>query len=91
MRWKTSWFSALLALAACSTGDWTRSDTPGEQTQADFLACDAAARAAPTVPRPRQGFGRNPGDPPDADHQLDIAQRVERCMRNRGYAYRPAR
>ena len=92
MRWRTSWSSVLVLLAACSSGgDWARDGTSRETMQADVLACDAAARASPTVPRPRQGVGRAPTDPPDADHLLDLAQRVDRCMRGRGYTFEPRR
>lgn len=92
MRWKTSWSSVLVLAAACSTGaDWTRDQTSREAMEADLLACDSAARAHASVPRPRQGAGRVPTDPPDADHQIDLAQHVERCMRSRGYTFQRAR
>jgi hypothetical protein len=92
MRWKTSWSSVFVLVAACSTsGDWTRDATSREAMEADLLACDSAARATPTVPHPRAGAGRVATDPPDADHQLDLAQRVERCMRGRGYTFQRAR
>ena len=82
----------LVVLAGCSAvGDWTRDGTSREAMEADLLACDAAARAYPTVPRPRQGAGRASTDPPDADHMLDLAERVDRCMRSRGYRFERAR
>ena len=89
MRWRTSWSSVLLFAAACSgSGDWTRDGTEHSTMQADFQACDAAARAVPTVPRPRDRLGVAEPHVPDADHQLDLAQRVDRCMRSRGYTFR---
>jgi hypothetical protein len=92
MRWKTSWSSLLLVVAACATApDWVRDGTSREAMEADLLACDAAARAVPTVPRPRDRLGVAHPDLPDADHQLDLAQRVERCMRGRGYIFERAR
>jgi len=84
--------AVVVLLAACSTtADWTRDGTSREAMEADLLACDAAARAYPTVPRPRQAAGRASTDPPDADHLLDLAERVDRCMRARGYRFEPAR
>ena len=59
--------------------------------EADLVACDVAARAVPTVPRPRERLGTGHPDAPDADQQLELAQRVERCMRGRGYSFERAR
>ena len=92
MRWKTSWSSLLVVLAACAAApDWVRDGTSREAMEADLLACDAAARAIPTAPRPRDPPGVAQPPLPDADHQLDLAQRVDRCMRARGYRFERAR
>lgn len=92
MRWRTSWSSLAVVLAACSTaGDWTRDATDQTTLEADLRACDAAARAIPAVPRPRDPLGIEQPQLPDADHQLELVQRVDRCMRGRGYTFRPAR
>ena len=92
MRWKTSWFSALAVVAGCSsTGEWTRDGTSRQAMEADLLACDTAARAVPAVPRPRDPLGVVQPQMADADQQLELAQRVERCMRERGYTFEAAR
>ena len=70
--------SALLLVAACSSSsEWTRDGTSREAMEADARACDAAARAS--------------AEPPDADRQLDLAERVDRCMRGRGYTFQRTR
>lgn len=92
MPWRTSWSSLVVALAACASGpDWVRDGTSREAMEADLLACDVVARAVPTVPRPRDRLGVAHPDMPDADHQLDLAQRVDRCMRGRGYTFQRTR
>ena len=90
MRRETAFVVTLLAGCAAA-GDWTRDDTSREAMEADLRACDAQARSYPTLPRPRQGAGRVATDPPDADHVLDLAERVDRCMRGRGYRFEAAR
>ena len=92
MRWRTSWSSLALALAACASApDWVRDGTSREAMEADLLACDVQARSVPTVPRPRDPLRVDPPDMPDADQQLDLMQRVDRCMRGRGYTFQKAR
>lgn len=92
MRWKTSWSSLAVVLAACSTGgDWSREATDQAAMEADLRACDAAARELAVVPRPRDPQGVAQPHMPDADHQLELMQRVDRCMRARGYTFEPRR
>ena len=59
--------------------------------EADLRACDAVARAIPTLPRPRERLGVEQPHAPDADHQLELVQRVDRCMRGRGYTFEARR
>lgn len=82
---------ALLFLAACASNiDWSKPGATQEATDADIKACRLAAESVPTLPRPRtappSGTGSYAtGSELDADTQLEQAQRVETCMRSRGY------
>lgn len=92
MRWRTSWFSLFVLVAACAaSGDWTRDGTSRDVMEADLLACDSAARAHPAVPGPRAPRGSVHPDAAHADPLLDLAQRVDRCMRGRGYSFEARR
>jgi hypothetical protein len=81
----------LLLLAACaSTVDWSKPGVSEAQIDADVRACRLAAASAPTLPRPQtapptSGMSSSTGTDLDADRQLDQAQRLESCMRQRGY------
>lgn len=93
----------LLLLAACSTAQWEKPGATPETVDADFSACSAGAQALPALPAPRTtstsvevrpaaggGIGvQTAGAYGDADQQLLQAQRVQDCMRQKGYALRP--
>jgi hypothetical protein len=82
---------ALLLLGGCASSiDWSKPGSTREATDADIKACRVAAESVPVLPRPRtappSGTGSyTTGSELDADTQLEQAQRVEACMRNRGY------
>ena len=81
----------LLLLAGCAaTTDWSKPGATDAQIDADARACSSAAENVPVVPRqqavaPSGAAGYSTGTELDADRQLVVAQRVERCMRERGY------
>jgi hypothetical protein len=78
---------ALVILAGCSSVQWQKPGATPENIDADLRACNSAAEAVPTVPFPRSPLGNdmNPADR-DADRQFQLAQRVDACMRQRGYS-----
>jgi hypothetical protein len=82
---------ALLLLAGCASGfDWGKPGATQEAIDSDLKACRLSAERTPTLPRVRtalpSGTGTySTGSDLDADAQLDQAQRVETCMRERGY------
>ena len=82
---------ALPLLAGCaSTMDWSKPGTDQGQVDADVRACSSAADNVPVVPRqqtaaPSGAANYSTGTELDADRQFVVAQRVERCMRDRGY------
>ena len=65
---------------------WHKPGASPETIDADLRACNSAAEAVPTVPMPRTPSGNdmNPADR-DADRQFQLAQRVDACMRGKGY------
>jgi hypothetical protein len=81
----------LVLLAGCaSTVDWTKAGATQEAIDADVKACRVAAHNVPALARlpstPPSGTGTlTTGTNLDADVQLEQAQRVEACMRARGY------
>jgi hypothetical protein len=80
------WF-ALVILAGCSSVQWQKPGATPEGVGADLRACNSAAEAVPTLPFPRTPSGNdmNPADR-DADRQFQLAQRVDACMRGKGYS-----
>ena len=81
----------LLLLAGCASGvDWSKPGATQESTDADMKACRLAAERMPALPRVRtatpSGTGSyTTGSELDADTQLERTQRLEACMRERGY------
>jgi len=94
------WFPILL-LAACSTAQWDKPGATAASVDADLRACTTAAQATPSLPAPRTtsnsvevrsartGIGVQTPTPVgsygDADNQLQQGQRVQDCMRDKGY------
>jgi hypothetical protein len=81
---------AILLLAGCSTAQWEKPGATQAGIDADVRTCTTAAQAAPTLPLPRTTstgieIQPHPGDR-DADRQLQEAQRVQACMRDKGYS-----
>jgi hypothetical protein len=94
----TKWL-CLLLVAGCSTVQWDKPGATAESVDADLRSCHAAVRAAPGMPSPRTTANspevraspttgvsvQSAGAYGDADKQLQQGQRVEGCMRSRGY------
>jgi len=83
------WLGILL-FTGCSTVQWDKPGATQASIDADMRACTAAAQAVPTLPLPRTTstgieIQPHPGDR-DADRQLQEAQRVQACMRDKGYS-----
>lgn len=82
---------ALLLLAGCASSfDWTKPGATQDAVDADLKACRLAAQSYPGLPRvrtsPPSATGSTAtGTDLDADVQLERAQRVDACMRGRGY------
>jgi hypothetical protein len=77
-------------LAGCqSTVQWDKPGATRESAEADARACSTLAQSYPTVPRarPTRELLQNVTDR-DADRQLQEAQRVDACMRQKGYTLR---
>ncbi|HUQ73600.1 MAG TPA: hypothetical protein VM183_02660 [Burkholderiales bacterium] len=88
------WF-AILLLAGCSTAQWERPGASAEMVDADARACGAAAQAAPLLPSPQATMTSSGAvivtersDPVDANRQMQEGQRVQNCMRQKGYTLR---
>jgi hypothetical protein len=81
----------LVFVAGCASHvDWAKPGTAQEFVDADIKACRLAAESYPALPRlrtapPSATGSSSTGTDLDADVQLQRAQRVESCMRERGY------
>jgi hypothetical protein len=92
------WLCFLL-LAGCSTVQWEKPGATAESVDADLRSCNAVAHATPGMPSPRTTSNspevraspttgvsvQSAGAYGDADKQLQQGQRVDDCMRGRGY------
>ena len=83
---------AFVLLAGCSTVQWDKPGATPASVDADLRACSSAAQAVPTVPQLRTTstgaeIQPHPTDR-DADRQLQEGQRVQACMREKGYTLR---
>lgn len=93
---------ALLLLAACSTAQWDKPGATQTGIDADLRACTSEAQAVANLPAPRTtstaievrtaptgvGVQAPASSYGDADTQLQQAQRVQSCMRQKGYTLR---
>lgn len=86
-----SW-AVLVLLAGCSTVHWEKPGATAETADADARACQAGAQAASVQPRPQTTVTSSgavlvtePTQPVDAYRQMEEGQRMEDCMRKKGY------
>ena len=87
---KAVWLAPALLAACASTVDWSKPGATQAAIDADVKACRAQADKVPVLPRQQtttpSGAASYPtGTELDADRQLVLAQRLETCMRERGY------
>lgn len=87
---KLAWLVLPLAAACASSVDWSKPGATQAAMDEDVKACRLAAQRVPALPRlrtaPPSGTGSSTtGSDLDADTQLAQAQRIETCMRSRGY------
>lgn len=87
----------VLLLAGCSTVQWHKPGATPEMAEADARACSAAAQAASPLPRPQTTTMASgavvvtePNEPRDATRQMQEGQRMQECMRQKGYALKSA-
>jgi hypothetical protein len=87
-----------LMLAGCGTPQWEKPGATQEMADGDARACAAAAQAGPTLPRPQTTVMSSgavvvtePAQQQDAQRRVDEGQRMQDCMREKGYVLRPAR
>ena len=83
---------ALLLVAGCGTTQWEKPGATQEMADADARACAAAAQTAPTLPRSQTTvtssgavITTDPAQPLDARRQMEQGERMQECMRQRGY------
>lgn len=86
---------ALLLLAGCASVQWGKPGASAEMAEADARACSAAAQATSALPKPQTTMSSSGAvivtersEPVDATRQLQEGQRVEDCMRQKGYTLR---
>ena len=97
-------YLCFLLLAGCSTVQWEKPGATAESVDADLRSCNAAAYATPGIPSPRTTSNspevrtspttgvsvQSAGAYGDADKQLQQGQRIEDCMKSRGYTLKAA-
>lgn len=87
----------VLLLAGCSTVEWQKPGATPEVAEADARACSAAAQVASPLPRPQTTTMASgavvvtePNEPRDATRQMHEGQRMQECMRQKGYTLKSA-
>jgi hypothetical protein len=83
---------ALLLLAGCGTTQWEKPGATQEMANADARACSAAAQTTPAQPRAQTTVMSSgavvvtePTQPVDARRQMEQGERMQDCMRQKGY------
>ena len=88
---KKRWL-ALLLVGGCSSMQWDKPGATPASLDADLRTCTSAAQAVATVPPLRTtSTGAEIQPHPtnlDADRQLQEGERVQACMREKGYTLR---
>ena len=83
---------ALLLLAGCGTTQWDKPGATQQLADADARACAAAAEAVSPLPRPQTTVMSSGAVvvteqtlPEDAQRRMEEGQRMQECMRKKGY------
>lgn len=91
------WLAFLLLIAGCGTTQWDKPGATQEMADADARACAAASQAVSNVPRPQTTVMSSGAvvvtEPPqgvDAQRRMDEGQRLQECMRQKGYRLKSA-
>lgn len=97
-----NWLIFVLLLVGCSAGRWDKPGATPASVDADLNSCTAAAQSRAALPSPRttstsvevrtgptgvgvQTAGAYGGDP---DRRLQEGERLQDCMRQKGYTLR---
>jgi len=87
----------LLVLAGCGTTQWNKPGVSQEVADADARACAATAQATPPLPRAQTTVSSSgavlvtePTQPLDARRQMEQGERMQDCMRQKGYTLKGA-
>jgi hypothetical protein len=82
----------LLLLAGCGTTQWVKPGVTQEVADADTRACAATAQATAPLPRSQTTVTSSgavlvtePTQPLDARRQMEQGERMQDCMRQKGY------
>lgn len=85
----------VLLLAGCSTVQWQKPGATPEMAEADARACSSAAQVGSQLPRAQTTTMASgavvvtePNEPRDAARQMQESQRMQECMRQKGYTLR---
>ena len=85
----------VLLLAGCSTVQWQKPGATPEMAETDARACSSAAQVASQLPRTQTTTMASgavvvtePNEPRDAARQMQEGQRMQECMRQKGYTLR---
>jgi len=88
---------AVLVLAGCSSTQWDKPGATQEVADADARTCAASAETVSYVPRPQTTVMSSgavvvtePTQPMDAQRRMDEGQRMQECMRQKGYRLKAA-
>jgi len=76
---------ALVILAGCSSVQWQKPGATPAAIDADLRACTGSAESVTAGPMTRSPTGNDMNPDRDSDSQF---QRVEACMRGRGYSFK---
>ena len=83
---------AVLLLAGCGTTQWEKPGATAEMADADARACAAGVQTAPALPRAQTTVMSSgavvvtePTQPLDARRRMDEGERMQDCMRQKGY------
>lgn len=83
---------ALAILAGCGTTQWDKPGATQEMADADARACAATAQSTPPLPRTQTTVNSSgavvvtePTQPVDARGQMEQGERMQNCMRQKGY------
>ena len=85
----------VVLLAGCSSVQWQKPGATPEMADADARACSSATQVTSQLPRPQTTTMASgavvvtePSEPRDSARQMQEGQRMQDCMRQKGYTLR---